>query len=71
MTQEISAVGNLKPVFDTTLDVVSFDLNTPMDYKVERQHVSYTNNGVQYASQQKEYSSSSSDEDFPVKRNIK
>lgn len=59
----------IKPVFDTTIDVVTFALKYPMDYVVERQHVKYTSNGLQYESQIKEESSSaSSDEEFVSKK---
>lgn len=62
----------IKPVFDTTIDVVTFNIKYPMDYVVEQQHVIYTNNGLQYESQNKEESSSaSSDEDFSSKKSIK
>ena len=52
--------SQLRPCFDTTVDVVTFCLQRPMDYVLEKQKVTYTKDGLQYESQMN-YSSSSSD----------
>lgn len=68
---ETEVQKQLRPVFDTTIDVVTFCLKSPMDYVVEKQHVFYASKGLQYESQTKEESSSaSSDDDFVAKKNL-
>ena len=69
MAETKQAHIGIKPVFDTTIDVVTFDIKYPMDYVMEKQHVIYTANGLQYDSQVKEeFSSASSDDEFVSKK---
>ena len=63
----------IAPSFDTKIDVVSFELQTPLNYVVQTQDVHYTPNGVFYKNQTQadDSSDSSSDEEFVLSKRKK
>ena len=56
----MSAVKTLHPCFDNTVELVSFDQSSPMDYSITKFYVNYTNSGIKIISEQNEAESSSS-----------
>lgn len=61
------------PKFDTSVDVVSFSMKSPLEYDVKKEKVHYTPEGIFYPSQIQDESLSdeSSDDDFTMKKRKK
>lgn len=53
-----------RPCFDDTAEIVKFTLDAPMDYTVELQPVTVSNDGLEWRGKQQIPSSPSSDDEF-------